>query len=73
MIEEEPLPIFHTPTEKYIYYAYKYKFEILFAIVFVLYIVNLTIGKRTNLMIATNFHHRVLENLASQFAQVGFG
>ena len=70
---EEPAPKFHTATEKYFFYANKYKLEMLFGLVFVLYFINFNLGKRTNNMIAKNFHNRILENLANNFAQVRFG
>ena len=57
----------------YLYYAMKFKFEIMLSLVFIMYVINLFLGKKANFKIAHAFHNKVLDTIADNFHQIGFG
>ena len=73
VIPEEPIPEFKSDTEKYLYYANKYKIEIALAILAIVYMLNFFTGKNVNSKIAAMWLTEALPGLKDNFAHLGFG
>lgn len=69
----DPVPVFNSIMEKYLYYSLKYKIEVVLGILFVLFVFNFFLGKRVNVSLARAFHARTLDCVNKNFAHLGFG
>jgi len=70
----EPVPVFETETEKYIYYARKYliEIEICLSSIFIVYILNIFVGKKVNSKIVSMWLAEAKPLLEKNFHQLGF-
>jgi hypothetical protein len=69
----EPVPEFDNDTEKYIFYARKYLPEICLSLVFLVYILNVFVGKNLNSKLAAMWLSEALPMLKDNFHHLGFG
>ena len=70
---EEPVPIFESQFDMYIFYARKYLTEMCLASIMLVYILNFFVGKGVNSKIATMWLTQALPVLRDNFAHLGFG
>ena len=55
----DPVPVFKSPTEKYLYYLMKYKIEFVLSLLVILFLSKFFTGKNQNYALALTFHNKV--------------